>query len=78
MWWKKYQSLLLIVVIFSFQSVCCQEQGKAKDTAKVYKAIENYSKGSKFKTFVYKLLFEPISKQKVTNVVVAKMKKQDY
>ena len=78
MWRKKYQSLLLIVVILSFQSLCCQEQGKVKDTARVYKAIENYSKGSKFKTFVYKLLFEPISKQKVTKVVVAKMKKQNY
>ncbi len=78
MWRKKYHSLLLIVVIFSFQSLCCQEQGKVKDTARVYKAIENYSKGSKFKTFVYKLLFEPISNKKVTKVVVAKMKKQNY
>jgi hypothetical protein len=78
MWWKKYQSLLFIVVIFSYQSVCSQKEVKAKDTAKVYRAIENYSKGSKFRTFVYKLLFEPISKQKVTNVAVAKMKKQNY
>ncbi len=78
MWRKKYHSLLLIVVIFSFQSLCCQEQGKVKDTARVYKAIENYSKGSKFKTFVYKLLFEPISNKKDTKVVVAKMKKQNY
>ena len=78
MLWKKYKSLLFVLVLLSYQAVCCQEQGKAKDTAKVYKAIENYSKGSKFKTFVYKLLFEPISKQKVTKVVVAKMKKQNY
>jgi len=78
MLWKKYKSLLVVLLLFSYQAVCCQEQGKAKDTAKVYRAIENYSKGSKFKTFVYKLLFEPISKQKVTKVVVAKMKKQNY
>lgn len=78
MLWKKYKSLLFVLVLFSYQAVCCQEQGKVKDTAQVYKAIENYSKGSKFKTFVYKLLFEPISKQKVTKVVVAKLKKQNY
>jgi hypothetical protein len=66
------------MVIFCYQSVYCQEQEKVKDTAKVYRAIEKYSKGNKFKTFVYKLLFEPISKQKVTDVVVAKMKKQNY
>ena len=78
MWLKKYQGLLFIMVIFCCQSIYCQEQEKVKDTAKVFRAIENYSKGSKFKTFVYKLLFEPISKQKVTDVVVAKMKKQNY
>ncbi len=78
MWWKKYQSLLFILVLFTYQAAYCQENGKTKDTARVYRAIEKYSTGSKFKSFVYKLLFEPIAKQKATKVVVAKMKKQNY
>lgn len=78
MFLKKYKCILFFLIFLNYQAVVCQENGKPKDTAKVYRAIENYSKRSKFTNYVHRLLFEPIAKQKATKVVVAKLKKQNY
>lgn len=78
MLWMKYKNILFLLALLNYHAAICQENGKKKDSATVYRAIENYSKGSKSKTFIHKLLFQPIAKQKTTKVVVAKLKKQNY
>lgn len=56
---------LLVLLLFVF---CCQnmtaQQTVAKDSAKVYKNIENYSRKSKFGKFVHRLLFKSTRKSK--------------
>ena len=55
--------------------VFSQENLPKKDSALVYKSIQNYSKKHKFTKFVHKLVFKPInSKKKKTKIVL----KQDY
>ncbi len=56
----------------------CQSNEKTKDTAKVYRAIEKYSKKSKFTNYLHNLLFEPIADQKKVKRVNSKSKKQKY
>jgi hypothetical protein len=56
---------LLVLLLFVF---CCQnltaQQTVAKDSAKVYKEIEKFSKKSKFGKFVHRLLFKSTRKSK--------------
>lgn len=56
---------LLVLLLFVF---CCQnltaQQTVAKDSAKVYKDIEKFSKKSKFGKFVHRLLFKSTRKSK--------------
>jgi hypothetical protein len=56
---------LLVLLLFFF---CCQnltaQQTVAKDSAKVYKDIEKFSKKSKFGKFVHRLLFKSTRKSK--------------
>lgn len=52
--------LLLLVLPFSIEISVAQEGAAKKDTTKIYRDIETYSKKSKFRTFIYKLIFKPI------------------
>ena len=55
--------LLLLILFFGCcNSISAQEKIVKKDSAKVYKNIENYSKRSKFTKFVHKLLFRSTKK----------------
>lgn len=58
------KKLLVLLLLF----FCCQnmtaQQTVAKDSAKVYKKIENYSRKSKFGKFVHRLLFKSTRKSK--------------
>lgn len=53
--WAKY--LLLVLLFFSCQVMTAQEKTPNKDSIKVYKDLEIYSKKSGFGKFVHKLLF---------------------
>ena len=57
----KFQTVLLLVIISSFFALSAQAQVKEqpKDSTAIYKNIQTYSKNSKFKKFVYKLIFRP-------------------
>ena len=66
---------LFILILLRFQMVFSQENLPKKDSAAVYKSIQNYSKKHKFTKFVHKLVFKPInSKKKKTKIVL----KQNY
>ncbi|NHM08207.1 hypothetical protein G4D82_13335 [Flavobacterium sp. CYK-4] len=72
---KCYCSLLLLLVCgFSFAQV----NQKKQDTAKVYRAIENYSKKRKFTNYLHRLIFEPITEKKKISTPVKKIRKQNY
>ncbi len=75
---KKNKYFLCFLILTCFQITFSQENGKAKDTAKVYRSIENYSKKSKFTKFIHKLFFEPIEKQNDVKPLKSKYKKQKY
>ena len=65
-----------LVLICCCQFSLAQENPAVKDTAKMYRNIENYSKKSKFTKYIHRLIFEPVAKQKVKkNTYQKKMKK---
>jgi hypothetical protein len=55
------QSVLVCFLCFCISSAFAQEAPTKKDSTKIYKDIENYSKRSKFTQFVYKIFFKPVS-----------------
>ena len=66
-----------LVLICCCQFSLAQENPAVKDTAKMYRNIENYSKKSKFTKYIHRLIFEPVAKQKVKkNTYQKKMKKE--
>lgn len=64
-----------MVVICSCNRVFSQEVPTVKDTTLMYRNIENYSKKTKFATFVHKLIFKPVAKQKIKKNSFHKSKK---
>ena len=54
----------IIFSVFSLliaASAISQEKETKADSTKLYKNIETYSKGSRFKTFLYRLIFKPVT-----------------
>lgn len=56
----------IIILIFSISVATCgmihaQEIPAKKDSTKIYKSIETYSKRSKFATYIYNLIFKPVA-----------------
>lgn len=72
---SKFISLFLILCC---QIVFAQDDPKAKDTAKMYRDIEKYSKKGKFTKFLHKLVFKPVAKQKIRRNSFHKIKRQNY
>ncbi len=60
MWFKRIFILLYLSVFFNALA-SAQEATVKKDSTKIYKDIETYSKRNKFNTFLYKLIFKPIT-----------------
>lgn len=80
MWFKKILILFFISVFIS-AVVFAQETAVRKDTTKIYKDIESYSKRNKFNTFMYRLIFKPvtvISKKAVKKKVYKKLIQKPY
>ena len=69
-----FYSLILVYGQASFAQV----NQKKEDTAKVYRAIENYSKKRKFTKYIHRLIFEPITEKQQKNKVIKKIKKPSY
>jgi hypothetical protein len=70
--------------ILVFLTICCCQLSHAqvipvkKDSSKVYRNIETYSKKRKFTQFIHKLIFEPVTKQKFRKSSFQKIKKTNY
>lgn len=62
--WSKY--LLIVVLFFSCQIMIAQEKTPNKDSIKVYKDLEKYSKKTGFGKFVHKLLFKSTRAKKAS------------
>ena len=69
---------LFILILLGFQMVFSQENLPKKDSAAVYKSIQNYSKKHKFTKFVHKLVFKPINSKKKTTKIVLKQNYQAF
>ena len=70
--------IVFILLFFNIQSNFAQNPPVVKDSIKLYRNIEKYSKKRGFTKFVYKLIFEPIAKQKVKKNSFQKVKKISY
>lgn len=76
---QKRLFIFLLFVTFSFQSSFAQVTEPKKDSAKVYKDIQKYSKKNKFTRVLHGLVFEPIkSKKKVIKVKKVKKRFLNY
>lgn len=69
--------ILLFLILCSYQTIFAQDP-KAKDTSKMYRDIEKYSKKRKFTKFLHKLVFEPVAKQTIKKNSFHKIKRQNY
>ena len=80
MWCKKF-IILLSILIFISTFALAQETVVKKDSTQLYKDIEAYSKRNKFNTFLYRLIFKPISiitKKEVKKKVYKKLVQKPY
>ncbi len=75
---SKRNLLLSLSVFFYCISVFSQTNPKEKDTVKMYKTIENYSKKRGFTKFLHKLIFEPTKKENKSNSTVKKQIEKNY
>ena len=79
--WSKRIFILLFVSVFINALVSAQESTVKKDSTQIYKDIETYSKRNKFNTFLYKLIFKPItiiSKKEVKKKAYKKLIQKPY
>jgi hypothetical protein len=74
----KLKFVVVFMMICSCQLLFAQKIPIKKDSAKVYRNIEKYSKKRKFTHFIYKLIFEPVAKQKVRKSSFQKIKRLNY
>jgi hypothetical protein len=74
-----YKKLLFfLLILLSFQRVFSQENLPKKDSAEVYRSIQNYSKKHKFTKFVHKLVFKPINPKKKKKIIIAQQNYQAF
>ena len=69
---------LFLIFIFNCKLIFAQEIPIKKDSLELYRKIEKYSDKRKFTKFIYKLIFEPIAKQKIRKSSFQKIKKVNY
>jgi hypothetical protein len=72
MWFKKI-FILFCLSVFASVFAFAQETPVKKDTTQLYREIETYSKRNKFNTFIYRLIFKPI-----TVITKKEVKKKTY
>jgi hypothetical protein len=74
--------ILLLVSIFLSEFAVAQQTPAKTDSIQLYKNIESYSKKSKFKTFIYKVIFKPVAsiapKKNVKKKVYQKLIQKPY
>ncbi len=73
--------ILSFISAFACAPAFAQEPPVKQDSTKLYKDIETFSKGTRFKTFLYRLIFKPvtiISKNAVKTKVYKKLVQKPY
>jgi len=60
MWFRKC-FILFFVLILTSDFASAQQDSVKTDSTKIYKNIETYSRQSKLKTFVFRLIFKPVT-----------------
>jgi hypothetical protein len=60
MWFKNFL-ILSVILVFVTSVAFAQVTPVQPDSTKLYKDIESYSKRNKFNTFMYRLIFKPVS-----------------
>ena len=80
---KAIQTLRLKIIftffiLFNCYFLVAQDTIKSKEETKQYSKIELYSKKHKFTKFIYKLIFEPVSKPKIAMNSFHKIKKMNF
>lgn len=78
-----FKNILIIVLIFFSISdfVSAQQDSVKKDTIAIYKNIESFSKQSRLRTIIYRLIFKPVStivKSKSNRSVYKKLIQKPY
>jgi hypothetical protein len=58
-------AILIFLGTFLISASLLAQQESVKDSTKIYGKIETYSKGSKFKSFIYHLIFKPVPKEEI-------------
>jgi len=75
-------SIFFIILIKSGGFAFAQETPVKKDSTHLYENIESYSKRSKFKTFIYRLIFKPVTplikEKKAGNAFYERLKQKPY
>src|SRR6476646_4219096 len=77
---SKKLPIFLIFLFCCCQLATAQDDGKPKDSARMYKKIQEYSKKRKFTKFIHGLIFEPIQvKKKIAKSNARKkVRKRDF
>jgi hypothetical protein len=71
--------LLLLFVLFFCQLSIGQEKPPVKDSARMYKKIQEYSEKRGFTKFLHKLVFEPVEvKKKIAKVKPRRIQKRNF
>jgi len=61
----KHKYLFFVLILCCYQLSFAQKNEVKRDSSKGYRNIEKYSKKRKFTKFIHKLIFNPVSKEKV-------------
>ena len=79
--WSKKTFILFFISVFISAFAFAQETPAKKDSTKIYKDIESFSKRNRFNAFMYRLIFKPItiiSKPLVQKKVYKKLIQKPY
>ena len=76
----KFNIILLIytISVTTIGMTFAQETPAKKDTIKLYKSIETYSKRSKFNGFIYQLIFKPVATNTTKKKVAKRLIQKSY
>ena len=76
----KFNIIILIytISVTTIGMTIAQETPAKKDSIKLYKSIETYSKRSKFNGFIYQLIFKPVATKTTKKRVAKRLVQKSY
>src|ERR1035437_3111087 len=70
--------LIYTISVTTIGMTLAQETPAKKDSTKIYKSIETYSKRSKFNGFIYQLIFKPVATNTTKKKVAKRLIQKSY